>query len=355
MILSEIIKWLLLLLAILLLSSLMQRMAENREEEQREAHFGDDVSQQPQPGDEPGEDSPYSTRSTRSTSEQEDKIRRILQDPSLADELSRMAGIGHLPADQIFDDPRLLKKIAGLIPEQVLDIFDVASRRAVVDMDLRSKMKLEEVSSGGVYQEPGRMRGLNDIPRLRLREFLQPTAIRDWRILTGQAQRMKRFDLVQKVVVLALFEDVSGSMTNNVMHDGNLRWIWARGVTIKLALQAIAGKSAFLYRQFDDLPHPLYVAQSAYDVQKFLNSIALVEPSGGGTNILRALEQAVEDIKRNRQYSEAHIVLISDGEDENVSTKRLRKILGDIKLHVVMIGDENDSLKRVAASYNVFR
>ncbi len=133
---------------------------------------------------------------------------------------------------------------------------------------------------------------------------------------------------------------------------------WARAVTLALYQRAVREGRRFYARFFDALPHDLQESPpypEARHVLRLLEYLGTVK-AGGGTDITRALATAVSDIESGRSREVADIVLITDGEDK-LSVNVLRGIIRRIpvRLHTVMIGGDNPSLRRVSESYMTAR
>lgn len=364
----EVYKWLVLLVILLLFYLLWLLMAEQWGETQTKAFGGSGSGQgegQGQNGEQKGQEPTGPQPSDQFPSPQEPfkpdqrdsqlvrKVRRILeQDPDLANDLTRMAGTANLPADQILSDQELLHRIASRVPEEILDMLEVASRKVPIGLDLESGHRLVDVKTGGIMSEPTRMKDLSEIRRMKPIEYGLPKTVRRHRMVTGQARASKRLDLVQVKKLLYVLEDASGSMIENHMQDGNQRFIWSRGVIIKLARLAVRGKTRFYYRQFDSQPKTRYRVTNAQEAREFLDSVAVIHPSGGGTFILGALAQAVSDIRSEPDITEADILLVSDGEDGSIrDPQQIKDLLGSIRLNVIVIGSSNVFLKKVATTY----
>lgn len=156
--------------------------------------------------------------------------------------------------------------------------------------------------------------------------------------------------------ILHMVIDVSGSMDEKT-GNGIKKLVLARAVAYKLLTRAKLGNAKFLLRFFDGGVHPLLKANNAKEAAILANVVTNKAFSGSGTEILGAIKQAVADVKKamaeNQQF-EAEIMLITDGEPNTPFTEaQLRKVLGEIKLHVIIIGDsDNDVLKAVATSYS---
>lgn len=155
-------------------------------------------------------------------------------------------------------------------------------------------------------------------------------------------------DVVHTVYVLL---DISGSMFPE--HDGTWKVPLWKGVTLKVLFDSIASGASFTLRPFSDRAHPPLRAVSelqALDVGKIVASMG----QGGGTDIKAALLAAVGDFEK-MTYDTADILIITDGEDETEMAGSLRGILDKkrIKLHAVMLGQKNDTLRACCDSYQI--
>ena len=175
----------------------------------------------------------------------------------------------------------------------------------------------------------------------------------------GDLQVVTYYEYVTTEAILHLVLDVSNSMLE-LLNSGVRKSIIARAVVYKLLTRARIGAAKFLLRFFDGNVHRLKKANNPEEAQKLAELVRDNGFSGGGTEILGAIQTAVRDIKKEMQSSPnfaAEIMLITDGEPNTPFTaEELREILGDVKLHVVIIGNvDNDALKSVATSYTRFQ
>ncbi len=129
--------------------------------------------------------------------------------------------------------------------------------------------------------------------------------------------------------------DKSGSM------DGE-KTIWARAVALALLKLAREKKRRFFMRFFD---FQVYDLADDSDVEKLLTMILTIR-SDGGTNIDRALNTALEDLEKLKDYTNT-IIIITDGEDK-VETKPEDLKKYNASLVAVMIEGRNDMLKTLA-------
>lgn len=179
------------------------------------------------------------------------------------------------------------------------------------------------------------------------------------RFAKGELQVVSYYEYVTTEAILHLVLDVSSSMLE-LLNSGVRKSIIARAVAYKLLTRARIGAAKFLLRFFDGNVHRLKKANNPEEAQKLAELVRDNGFSGGGTEILGAIQTAVRDIKKEMQSSPsfaAEIMLITDGEPNTPFTAdELREILGDVKLHVVIIGNaDNEALKSVATSYTRFQ
>ncbi|MEM1640121.1 MAG: VWA domain-containing protein [Acidilobaceae archaeon] len=142
--------------------------------------------------------------------------------------------------------------------------------------------------------------------------------------------------------------DKSGSMVGEKID-------WARAVAVALLKRAIGESRAFYARYFDSVPYELTKVKSnpyASEVVRALLSLAKVT-AGGGTDIMRAVLIACNDIVKGRETKGvSDIILISDGEDKiNVNVVKSALSKANARLHTVMIHGNNQDLREVSYRY----
>lgn len=155
-------------------------------------------------------------------------------------------------------------------------------------------------------------------------------------------------DVVHTVYVLL---DISPSMFPGQGEAWRMP-IW-KGLTLKVMFDTIRAEATFTLRPFSDgphKPHRVVTEVQSLDLGKGIVNMGV----GSGTNILSALQAAVSDFEK-MTYDTADILIITDGEDGNELAKPLRGVLDAkrIKLHAVMLGHKNDSLRACCDSYQI--
>lgn len=351
---AEIIKWIALYVILWLLSKLWQQQQQSWNQEKGKAQGGSGNTQPKNYSDYDQDSDEYDPEAARA--EREAKIRKIIrQDPKLADELKRLGKINK-PLDE-----KAIEELSKKLSDKILDIIEVESRRPPLDLDLETKTALKEVSHGGVIKTTGQIGSPDNISRIKSSEYALPRRIRLTRVANGQARMTRHFNLISRKKVLYILEDWSGSMAQGIMSDGNPRYIWSKGVVRDYARQALEGKTKIIFRGFDTKPMPAKIINDKRSAEEFMDYCLKTGVPDGGTHIFNAFARAVADINsQDEQFDDAEIVLVSDtGTDSNDysmdDTAQVRRMLGDnIRLHVIAIGGDNPSLRKVATTYQVF-
>jgi hypothetical protein len=191
-----------------------------------------------------------------------------------------------------------------------------------------------------------------------------PPAVRRARVFSGEAlvrvpaERHVKMEDIHKpkyreeLQVLYPLLDLSGSM-----HSQENPWrppVWM-GIVFRLLDKAMRHEVPFYMRGFGSEVSPLTKLNSTRDALHWRQA-RLREgfPDMGGTNTTKALVAVLNDFKKV-EYDKGDVILVSDGEDEGLSWQDLRYMFdqANIKIHVIMLGQNNASLRKLAHSYQV--
>jgi len=157
----------------------------------------------------------------------------------------------------------------------------------------------------------------------------------------------------ERVRIVYVLLDVSPSMFDP-RYDGQWRPpVWKR-VTASLLDRALETQAPFYLRQFDQhVRRKLRHAVTDEDGEALRKLIMGIE-SGDGTAIQRAVVKAIEDFSA-WEYDQADIMMVSDGQDEEINVPDLRAALDEagIKLHAIMLGIENETLRGLCDVYQI--
>lgn len=155
------------------------------------------------------------------------------------------------------------------------------------------------------------------------------------------------YRLKRKLLYVLL--DTSGSMFG-MQWNGWAKPIWKNFVA-RLLQGAIQNEAVIMMRRFTDSPHDLVLMNTPEQVEPVVARILALEAEGG-TNITVAIEQAIDDLK-TQSFDQADILIISDGQDDNLRPQVIREKLDSAgaRLHAIMFAENNRGLMQAADSY----
>lgn len=289
----------------------------------------------------------------------EKKIGEILAagDSRITKRLLKQAGIGSPPAHSAAQDQNLIKQIAKQLSEIDIEVLHIAATQKDINFNLQKNAVrvASHYPTGNI--EPERMNDFNQLPAVLPEQLLLDDQTYYDNLAAGELMVLQSYETTVDQKLLYILLDASGSM-DYAMENGFPRHVWARGVTVNLLLKAVDGEAKYFFRPFTDNPLGLCKALTKSEAENLMNVILNTKFNQGGTCIFAAFAQAINDIRTlGGEISKAEILVITDGEDKSMDdADKIKKLMGDdIRLHVAMIGLESESLKRVAASYRVFK
>lgn len=121
--------------------------------------------------------------------------------------------------------------------------------------------------------------------------------------------------------------------------DKKMRSFYAKCIVTELLHRKLGSGARLYYRSFDSNPGPLFRITDRNDYPAIIREILLTQTGGSGTNIQRAILQAVDDINYDSDMMHSEILLVTDGLsaiDENL----VKSKLGNIRLNILKIGDD---------------
>jgi uncharacterized protein with von Willebrand factor type A (vWA) domain len=291
----------------------------------------------------------------------------ILDDELLRNVTEQQAGVGHDELSTVEGLAKNIKKIAQCIKNGNFKVLDVARKFDVTEQYVRE----EEVKDVDYPEKDWRiasMKNLSDFPAILPYQFLYPNEIFD-KMLIDKDLKVKQYQSRRKKKqILYLLIDVSGSMSG-------ARQVVATAIAVAYIKKAISEKSIYFFRYFDDKPFDLHKVTNEPEALKEISYLMGNPHSGGGTNITRALETAIQDIndpKLFKQieedagmgeregfdeeilYERADILIITDGEDQvNVSARTLEE--KKVVLHSFLLEGDNETLTAISKTCQKLR
>jgi hypothetical protein len=259
--------------------------------------------------------------------------------------VGKTAGTGHKEM-HIGNIKEIIKKAEHFLTKQKLDIFKVARKHE----ELEVYSKTEELINNIVPDNEMDIRYMeshNEALKLLPTQYALPDEEFDVKLAKNELLVRNYQTRKLKKQALYLLVDVSGSMSDG--WNGGDCSAYASGVALSLVRQAVREGSIYFLRFFDYVPFNLYRITNQEEANKMCDILLRQPYSGGGTNIDRAIRQAIEDINKDRvTFEKVEIMLITDGSDNVYITK---KDLGKIKLHTTIINGNNRSLEEISTTY----
>jgi len=207
-----------------------------------------------------------------------------------------------------------------------MKIIEVAGK--IIDrMPLFVKIKKEKDIHG---DELAGYRLTKNIEKALPREIALPDEIFFYKLASSGF--LSKEKMIVKEGAFYVLIDKSGSM------DGE-KTIWARAVALALLKLAREKKRRFFMRFFD---FQVYDLADDSNIEKLMTMILTIR-SDGGTNIDVAIQTALRDLEKLKDYTNT-IVIITDGEDK-VETKPEDLKKYNASLVAIMIEGRNDMLK----------
>ncbi len=121
--------------------------------------------------------------------------------------------------------------------------------------------------------------------------------------------------------------------------DMKMRSFYSKCIVAEFLRRKINTKTKLYYRPFDSQPGRLFKVSKREDFPILMEKVLLTTTGGTSTNIQNAVTQAVKDINYDKEKIKSEILIVTDGVSK-IDKFTLKKTLGDIKLHVLKIGDD---------------
>ncbi len=138
----------------------------------------------------------------------------------------------------------------------------------------------------------------------------------------------------QKVYILL---DCSRSM------DFKNRSFYSKCLVAEFMRQKIRSRAKIYFRTFQSKTGPLFKALSHEDYPAIMGHVLSSPTGGSGTDIQKAVFQAVDDMDYDREMLNSEILVVTDG-GSRIDRQSLKTKLGAVKLNILKIGDEKARL-----------
>ncbi|MCU0848482.1 MAG: hypothetical protein MUD12_11400 [Spirochaetes bacterium] len=118
-----------------------------------------------------------------------------------------------------------------------------------------------------------------------------------------------------------------------------MRTFYAKCIVAEFLRRKLESKAKLFYRPFDSKAGKLFKIEKREDFPRLIEEVLLTTTGGTSTNIEIAVNQAISDIKFDKEMMKTEILVVTDGISK-IDKNLMKFKLGDIKLNVLKIGDE---------------
>lgn len=122
--------------------------------------------------------------------------------------------------------------------------------------------------------------------------------------------------------------------------DIKMRSFYAKCIVAEFLRRKLNSNARLFFRSFDTNTGPLYRIEKREDYPFLIEKVLFSTTGGVSTNIQKAVYQAISDINYNKEMNKAEILIVTDGASR-IEPFEMQEKLGEIKLHILKIGDEN--------------
>lgn len=285
----------------------------------------------------------------------ERQVRKILDsDPRIAERFKRLAGKAHRDLQKM-SDADLVRELARTIPDEVMQLFQIAQAQQEVKLNLQRKEERIPVEYPTSDIEPTNINSLDQLSGVIPEQMALDDDEFYLRLANNDLLVLESFETQLEKKRLYILLDVSGSMAEQ-MRNGLPKHIMARGIVFNLCLKAADGEAEIFLRPFDGAIHDLRKALNPEEAERMIDFILGTGFSGGGTYIFGGFSQAVSDIRQaDSEVSQSEILLITDGEDSSMNNVQyIKEMMGkDIRLHSLLMGNDSPALREASTTYRI--
>ena len=186
------------------------------------------------------------------------------------------------------------------------------------------------------------IRGFHEIHKLPPTEYTIPKSYRMYKIATQATQIRERIIRTDKIQLLYIIIDCSGSMEGTKIHK-------AGGILMN-RLKAVMKEEAIVYtRFFDTRLFTEHFANTPEKAKELIGHFQKENFNGGGTNIARCVRDSIKRINEllveDPNLIRPELVVITDGEDRIDLTIN---DFGKTRMHSFLVNAHNQQLSEIA-------
>lgn len=251
---------------------------------------------------------------------------------------------------------RVFENFVDKLSLQQMVVFDLGAKFSLL-LGKNSSRSFKPVQEVSADRKDAQMETMSDIRNLTPSSHGLPEEVFDAKLDRKQLNKNQNLTLKSRKQLLYLLIDNSASMSTGV--NGQPHAILTRGALAGSLAMAVTKKviedgGIVFVRFFAYDVSRLFSARTKQEGEILLQTIALCDYNGAGTNLTKALSAADSDIKNaSDELARSEILMVTDAEDE-VNPRQLQSLLGSREFNVLDVAGSNmktSSLKNLATKY----
>ncbi|MBN2158982.1 MAG: hypothetical protein JW807_06270 [Spirochaetes bacterium] len=212
--------------------------------------------------------------------------------------------------------------------------------------------RLEKIAPLSDRMEIVPFRNIIDLKKALPRELAQDQDIFDVKLLTKTLLVQKHFETeADSFKPISTSRDKKGReatryeqkfyilLDRSKSMEAKMRTFYSKCIIAEFLRRKYNSRAKIFYRPFDSRAGDLIKVEKQQDFPKLIEEIIYTTTGGKSTNIHEAVLQAISDINYDKEMAKSEILVVTDGISK-IEKNELRIKLGDIKLHVLKIGDD---------------
>ncbi len=265
--------------------------------------------------------------------------------------------------------------LATMLPREFLTIFEIArvvftpetvsdALTAIEELSREERMKApnrdesilinrKEISSPlSDTMEIAFFKTIYDLKKSLPRELAQEDDIFDIKLLTKTLQVQKFYKSeYDQYKPITTSRDETGKTANRFEQkvyllldrsrsmDLKMRSFFSKCLVAEFLRRKMNTNAMIFFRSFDSDVGDLHRLGEKEDFPLLIEKVLLTTTGGRSTNLQFAIEQAIEDIKRDKDIMRSEILVVTDGISK-IDRFKILRLLGDIKLNILKIGQD---------------
>ncbi len=120
--------------------------------------------------------------------------------------------------------------------------------------------------------------------------------------------------------------------------EKRMRSFYSKTIVVEFLRRKLDSKAKLFFRAFDSKPGSLVKVEKNEDFPSLIEKVIFTATGGTSTNMQKAILQAIEDMRYDKEIMDAEILVVTDGLVHDLDVPAMKEKLKDIKLNFLKIG-----------------